>query len=77
MGSYVLQFEWPEGVKADRDEAYELYGKTRDAALFSAVIVHAGASFQNPAPIAYRVVADTGEVVYRYPPERKTWSPGS
>jgi hypothetical protein len=73
MGSYVLQFEWPDGVKVEADKPRALYGATVDVAQFSAAIVYAGVSFQDPAPTAYSILSETGEVVYRYPKEARTW----
>ncbi|HXA41078.1 MAG TPA: hypothetical protein VNW53_18910 [Phenylobacterium sp.] len=64
---YVMHFEWPEGAPADVNRGHELEAWNDEHARMQAALLYAGASFDDPAPMAYRIVGPGGGVVYRYP----------
>jgi hypothetical protein len=64
---YILQFEWPEGVDGEMRPECELDADSEAQARFQAALLYAGAAFDEPAPLAYRIVGPGGGTVYRYP----------
>jgi hypothetical protein len=64
---YIMHFEWPAGAAGDVNRAHELDAESEERAQMQAALIYAGASFEDPAPTAYRIVGPDGGTVYRYP----------
>jgi hypothetical protein len=64
---YILHFEWPAGGARDVNRGHELDADSDEHARMQAALLYAGASFDEPAPMAYRIVGPGGGVIYRYP----------
>ena len=65
--AYILQFEWPEGVGDEMTGDYELDAESEEQARLQAAVIYAGAAFDEPAPLAFRIVGPGGGTVYRFP----------
>jgi hypothetical protein len=65
--AYILHFEWPAGGACDVNRGHELDADNDEHARMQAALLYAGASFDEPPPMAYRIVGPGGGVVYRYP----------
>jgi hypothetical protein len=64
---YILHFEWPAGGARNVNAGHQLDADNDEQARMQAALLYAGASFDVPAPMAYRIVGPGGGVVYRYP----------
>ena len=62
-----MHFEWPAGAGGEVNRGYDLDAETEEHARMQAALLYAGSAFDEPAPVAYRIVGPGGGVVYRYP----------
>jgi hypothetical protein len=66
MSLYTLRFEWPADA-AGPEAVRELIGATLDHAKLQSAMIYAALSFEDPAPVGYRIVQAGTVEVYRYP----------
>jgi hypothetical protein len=72
MSLYLLYFEWLKDDDLTRTATpSDLEADNYGAARVRAAIIYAGASFMQPPPDGFRIVDQSGEVVYRYPEETR------
>ena len=65
MSRYRVEFDWPPGVQGEA--GCDLDAETWAMAKLQAAMIFAGATFEDAAPIGYRILQNGDTEVYRYP----------